>query len=288
MGSLTRTIRCAGLSKIYVPWLPILRLVSLALQIAHTGFDDVFPLWALSTVGSGGLDWTSKEIGQVCVSPGHECVWLEQFRISPLRARHYTPHTDHCVILSSKSSLRITGAFESPFPLCRFRTIWGVAWLRRFAKSQPITEPLRTRTFFVRCSAHLRFCAGPSYVRDRVTGVRGIRRALHHQAPWSSELVSRGCVDLSVGVPGVPFPLPSARHRRPPVPGCSYSLLCRLRLLRCGKCLGPRVRCVRYRFFSVWSRTRLDPDVNRFGGSPPYCAMLYYNVLLLFTKRNWI
>lgn len=35
------------------------------LQFLHSGFDEVFPLWALSAVASGGLDWTSKDIGQV-------------------------------------------------------------------------------------------------------------------------------------------------------------------------------------------------------------------------------
>ncbi|CAM9564568.1 unnamed protein product [Ectocarpus sp. 6 AP-2014] len=29
------------------------------------GFGEIFPLWALSTVASGGLDWTTKQIGQV-------------------------------------------------------------------------------------------------------------------------------------------------------------------------------------------------------------------------------
>ncbi|CAM9581917.1 unnamed protein product [Ectocarpus sp. 12 AP-2014] len=29
------------------------------------GFGEIYPLWALSTVASGGLDWTTKQIGQV-------------------------------------------------------------------------------------------------------------------------------------------------------------------------------------------------------------------------------
>ena len=34
-------------------------------QFAFSGFDEVFPLWCLSTVGNGGLDWSSQQIGQV-------------------------------------------------------------------------------------------------------------------------------------------------------------------------------------------------------------------------------
>lgn len=36
-----------------------------SLQFVFSGFDEVYALWALSTRASGGLDWTSQEIGQV-------------------------------------------------------------------------------------------------------------------------------------------------------------------------------------------------------------------------------
>lgn len=34
-------------------------------QFASLGGQEVYPLWALSTVANGGLDWTTKQIGQV-------------------------------------------------------------------------------------------------------------------------------------------------------------------------------------------------------------------------------
>eukprot|EP00752_Nemacystus_decipiens_P011400 g10125.t2 len=34
-------------------------------SFASIGYGEVYPLWALSTVASGGLDWTTKQIGQV-------------------------------------------------------------------------------------------------------------------------------------------------------------------------------------------------------------------------------
>lgn len=43
--------------------------VSLSLVLVHQfvaiGSRELYPLWALSTVASGGLDWSSKQIGQV-------------------------------------------------------------------------------------------------------------------------------------------------------------------------------------------------------------------------------
>ena len=34
-------------------------------QFASIGYGEVYPLWALSTVARGGLEWTTKQIGQV-------------------------------------------------------------------------------------------------------------------------------------------------------------------------------------------------------------------------------
>lgn len=34
-------------------------------QFVHIGSREVYPLWALSTVHAGGVDWTTKEIGEV-------------------------------------------------------------------------------------------------------------------------------------------------------------------------------------------------------------------------------
>lgn len=34
-------------------------------QFVVIGSREVYPLWALSTVQAGGVDWTTKEIGEV-------------------------------------------------------------------------------------------------------------------------------------------------------------------------------------------------------------------------------
>lgn len=34
-------------------------------QLIDMGFEAVYPLWAISSVGSGGLDWSTKDVGQV-------------------------------------------------------------------------------------------------------------------------------------------------------------------------------------------------------------------------------
>ena len=36
-------------------------------QFVYSGFDEVYPLWALATVAKGGLDWSTVQIGKVGV-----------------------------------------------------------------------------------------------------------------------------------------------------------------------------------------------------------------------------
>ncbi|CAM9109513.1 unnamed protein product [Ectocarpus sp. 8 AP-2014] len=48
---------------------PLLFLVCVV-QSLLTGFEEVFPLWALSTVGVGGLGWGTMEIGKVLFMTG--------------------------------------------------------------------------------------------------------------------------------------------------------------------------------------------------------------------------
>ncbi|CAN0435171.1 unnamed protein product, partial [Ectocarpus sp. 12 AP-2014] len=48
---------------------PLLFLVCVV-QSLLAGFEEVFPLWALSTVGVGGLDWGTMEIGKVLFMSG--------------------------------------------------------------------------------------------------------------------------------------------------------------------------------------------------------------------------
>ncbi|CAB1097986.1 unnamed protein product [Ectocarpus sp. CCAP 1310/34] len=48
---------------------PLLFLVCVV-QSLLAGFEEVFPLWALSTVGVGGLDWGTMEIGKVLFVSG--------------------------------------------------------------------------------------------------------------------------------------------------------------------------------------------------------------------------
>lgn len=40
----------------------------LSFQFLDNGFDEAYPLWAISSAGSGGLDWTTREVGQVWVT----------------------------------------------------------------------------------------------------------------------------------------------------------------------------------------------------------------------------
>ena len=36
-----------------------------SVQFLIIGFDEAYPLWTISSVASGGLDWTTPEVGQV-------------------------------------------------------------------------------------------------------------------------------------------------------------------------------------------------------------------------------
>lgn len=51
---------CSFLSSVLIVSSP-----SESLQFLDIGFEEVYPLWAISGGGSGGLDWTSHEVGQV-------------------------------------------------------------------------------------------------------------------------------------------------------------------------------------------------------------------------------
>ncbi|CAM9273702.1 unnamed protein product, partial [Ectocarpus sp. 6 AP-2014] len=57
---------------------PLLFLVCVA-QSLLTGFEEVFPLWALSTVGVGGLGWGTMEIGKVLFMTGCMMVVAQLF-----------------------------------------------------------------------------------------------------------------------------------------------------------------------------------------------------------------
>lgn len=43
----------------------------------HIGFEEVYPLWALSTPDVGGLGWEIFEIGTVRMPCDSACVWLD-------------------------------------------------------------------------------------------------------------------------------------------------------------------------------------------------------------------
>lgn len=59
-------------------------------QFACIGYGEVYPLWALSTVARGGLDWTTKQIGQVRLS-----VHIETTRAF---SRVFLSFTDHLFV----------------------------------------------------------------------------------------------------------------------------------------------------------------------------------------------
>ena len=40
-------------------------MTSLQMKSLLTGFEEVYPLWALASVVNGGLGWTTMQIGKV-------------------------------------------------------------------------------------------------------------------------------------------------------------------------------------------------------------------------------
>lgn len=39
-------------------------------QVVIIGYDETYPLWAISTAGAGGLEWNTHQIGQVVEQVG--------------------------------------------------------------------------------------------------------------------------------------------------------------------------------------------------------------------------
>lgn len=48
---------------------PLPSRVALKPQLTASGYREVYPLWTISTLASGGLDWTTTQIGQVINAP---------------------------------------------------------------------------------------------------------------------------------------------------------------------------------------------------------------------------
>lgn len=59
--------------KVLSPLIPVFRgsfvatplRIFLHVKVFVMGFNEIFPLWALTTTESGGLDWTVAKIGKV-------------------------------------------------------------------------------------------------------------------------------------------------------------------------------------------------------------------------------
>eukprot|EP00904_Undaria_pinnatifida_P000534 jgi/Undpi1/10481/HiC_scaffold_29.g12931.m1 len=71
--------------------------------VVYSGFDDIFPLWALTSSGKGGLDWSSPHIGKVFLLSGLVVLGFELLAVPYL-----TPW------LGIKKSQRISTMFEIP------------------------------------------------------------------------------------------------------------------------------------------------------------------------------
>lgn len=62
-------------------------------QLVYSGFDEVYPLWALSSVSKGGLDWSSPQIGKVGLRRSAvRSLWPEgtQFEVKASRQEWFT------------------------------------------------------------------------------------------------------------------------------------------------------------------------------------------------------
>eukprot|EP00752_Nemacystus_decipiens_P007148 g6401.t1 len=66
------------------PKVKILLLLVCVVQSLLTGFEEVYPLWALSLVSCGGLGWSTVEIGKVLLITGLIMAPLQLFVFPPL------------------------------------------------------------------------------------------------------------------------------------------------------------------------------------------------------------
>ncbi|CAM9122866.1 unnamed protein product, partial [Scytosiphon promiscuus] len=62
-----------------------------------SGLDDVYALWALSSSPKGGLDWSTKEIGQVLLASGI-MVFAYEVTVLPLLAKRVSMITTQRVV----------------------------------------------------------------------------------------------------------------------------------------------------------------------------------------------
>ena len=72
---------------IHDPILPSDRVLGVSstgsFQFLTIGFDEAYPLWAISSGGSGGMDWTIQEVGQVWDTYWQACA-LAHISLRPL------------------------------------------------------------------------------------------------------------------------------------------------------------------------------------------------------------
>lgn len=69
------------------PRIRLLLFVYFLYMFLHSGFDEVVPLWAMSSVAKGGLDWITPEIGQVLIICGLSICFFELFAIPCITKR---------------------------------------------------------------------------------------------------------------------------------------------------------------------------------------------------------
>lgn len=70
-----------------VPRIRLLICIYGLYSFLYTGFDQVFPLWTISSVTKGGLDWTTSEIGQVLLACGLSILIFECFAVPCITKR---------------------------------------------------------------------------------------------------------------------------------------------------------------------------------------------------------
>lgn len=55
------------------------------MQFVTTGFQEMYPLWAMSTVANGGLDWSTQDIGKVNFD-----IFCKGYLVPPLKSQVYS------------------------------------------------------------------------------------------------------------------------------------------------------------------------------------------------------
>eukprot|EP00904_Undaria_pinnatifida_P003321 jgi/Undpi1/12990/HiC_scaffold_7.g02654.m1 len=162
-------------------------------SVTYSGFDEVYALWALSSVSKGGLEWSSKQIGQVFLACGMFVLFFELVVVPYL-----TPW------LGVKLSQRLGSVFEVPLYVC-------FPLVSRIGGGEvpvTITTFIMLFTFFVCTNS---FFVGTALAintatPDRVGEINGISTTITSVAKAASPIVSASVFAWSINANhGFPF-----------------------------------------------------------------------------------